>query len=170
MNRQGLGRYFEQMFIKLNIMTYLESMIYNHLFWCANMTDCPCGSKKSVDVCCQKFISGNALPDTPEELMRSRYTAYTLCDINYIEKTMLAPANNQFDAEATKQWSQQVNWLKLEVLNSSIQEDKGTVEFCAHFMFENKKHLMHEISEFIKKDGKWYYVNGIAPANPNQVP
>ena len=36
---------------------------------------CPCGSGQAFKECCQRFHDGE-LPDTPEKLMRSRYSAY----------------------------------------------------------------------------------------------
>lgn len=32
---------------------------------------CPCKSEKEYTQCCEPFIIGNQLPDTPEKLMRS---------------------------------------------------------------------------------------------------
>ena len=53
---------------------------------------CPCCSSKEYDDCCSKFISGAAVPTTPEELMRSRYTAFTKANVDYIFKTMRGAA------------------------------------------------------------------------------
>ena len=36
---------------------------------------CPCGSGKTYAACCKKIISGEKKAETPEELMRSRYSA-----------------------------------------------------------------------------------------------
>ena len=50
--------------------------------------DCPCGSGKTYDECCEPFIRGKAFPETAEQLMRSRYSAYTLQEIPYITDTL----------------------------------------------------------------------------------
>ncbi|MDX2463868.1 MAG: YchJ family metal-binding protein, partial [Porticoccus sp.] len=43
------------------------------------MTDlCICNRKKSFDKCCGRFLSGGLYAKTPEQLMRSRYSAYAL--------------------------------------------------------------------------------------------
>jgi len=42
---------------------------------------CPCGSQKTYESCCGNFHSGLALPETAEELMRSRYSAYVKQDV-----------------------------------------------------------------------------------------
>ena len=49
---------------------------------------CPCGSGKPLSACCGPYLEGKEDPPTPEALMRSRYTAYTQGNLDYIEKTM----------------------------------------------------------------------------------
>lgn len=124
------------------------------------MVHCPCGSGKYNNDCCDRFIKAQQLPVTPEELMRSRYTAYTQANIDYIIATMKSPAADQFDAKTAKKWAQQTVWIKLEVLKTSIQETIGFVEFIAHFSLNNKKQFIHELSQFHLENGKWYYVDG----------
>jgi SEC-C motif-containing protein len=124
------------------------------------MPNCPCGSNKNYGECCGIYINDQAKPETPEELMRSRYTAYTQANIDYIRRTMKAPALNHFNAESAKQWAMTVQWLGLEVIRSSLDNAKGYVEFIAHFSAQSKKDSIHELSEFHALDGQWYYVDG----------
>ena len=46
---------------------------------------CPCGSKLSHAGCCGPRLSGEQPAETPEALMRSRYTAYVLRDAAYLQ-------------------------------------------------------------------------------------
>ena len=124
---------------------------------------CTCGSGKEYLDCCGKYISGNAFPNTPEELMRSRYTAYTEANIDYIVKTMQAPAANNFNKEEALQWAKQVKWINLEVLNTQFDNLQGSVEFMAHYSYQGKKLCLHELSEFKKEKGQWYYTKGKTP-------
>jgi SEC-C motif-containing protein len=126
-------------------------------------TSCPCGSEKSYNLCCGLFISGEQTPATPEQLMRSRYTAYTQANIDYIARTMKSPAADKFDLESTRDWAQRVEWQRLEVINSYKEGDKGFVEFLAYFYDNSKRHAIHELSEFHLIDGVWYYVYGKPP-------
>jgi SEC-C motif-containing protein len=121
---------------------------------------CFCGATKSYADCCGQFIDGNKLPATPEELMRSRYSAYAQANIEYIVQTMLAPANNNFDSEAARVWAKRVKWIKLKVIKAFIKQDKGFVEFIAYFKENGKACTIHELSEFHKQNGRWYYVDG----------
>lgn len=128
------------------------------------MTNCPCGSHKNYDDCCGQYISGQAFPATPEALMRSRYTAYSRANINYITQTMKGPAAKDFNQEDAEQWARQTTWLGLEVINAKMGENLGWVEFIAHYSYEGKKYNLHEISEFQLENGKWYYVDGETPS------
>ena len=92
--------------------------------------------------------------------MRSRYSAYTRANINYIERTMKAPATENFDAQSAKVWAQRVKWLGLKVLQAQASSQNGTVEFIAYFSDHGKKQHLHEVSEFVFENGQWYYVSG----------
>ncbi|RTL13063.1 MAG: hypothetical protein EKK54_01810 [Neisseriaceae bacterium] len=119
---------------------------------------CPCGSKLKYDNCCQIFIDRIKLPKTPEQLMRSRYTAYSMANIDYIQETMCGDALQDFDALDARNWAQSVKWLKLEVVRSNMStEYTGIVEFIAYYRYHNKKHRLHEVSQFELIDQRWYY-------------
>ena len=127
------------------------------------MSDCPCGSAKKYSECCGRFISGHQHPSTPEELMRSRYTAHTQANIDYIIHTMKSPAADGFDAKTAKEWAEQTKWIKLEVIHSSVSGTQGIVEFRAYFSLFDKTTVLHEISEFHQEQGRWYYIDGTTP-------
>ncbi|SRR5579883_3498066 len=124
------------------------------------MKNCPCGSGKIYSDCCGIFISGQKMPSTPEELMRSRYTAYTQANIDYISRTMKSPAADGFDAHAASAWAKRVKWIKLDVVKTVLNGEKGFVEFRAYFNEKNKKCVIHELSEFHQIEGTWFYVDG----------
>ena len=127
------------------------------------MKMCPCASNKPFQECCDIFISGAHLPSTPEQLMRSRYTAYVLGNIDYIANTMCGVAANHFNVDSIKIWVEKITWLGLKVLKSNMHQNKGFVEFIASYEKNNKKQKIHEISQFSLIDGKWYYVSGKNP-------
>jgi SEC-C motif domain protein len=74
------------------------------------MSPCPCCSGRSFEACCDLYLNQNEVAPDAETLMRSRYTAYSLARIDYIEKTMKAPANKGYDPIAAKQWASSVAW------------------------------------------------------------
>ncbi len=122
---------------------------------------CPCGTGKEYFACCGIFLSEQKNPATPEELMRSRYTAYTQVDVDYLAKTMKSPSADHFDPETTKISAKKIKWVKLKVIKTSQNEAKGMVEFKAYYFIDGKKYVLHEVSEFHFEDGKWYYTDGI---------
>lgn len=131
---------------------------------------CACGSVKNYAECCGLYIDGHTLPETPEALMRSRYTAYTQANIDYIAKTMKGPALERFNAENAKTWANSVEWLQLKVVASSVDATKGSVEFLAYFKEGNRKFVMHELSDFQLEHGQWFYVDGKEPKHKPYQP
>lgn len=121
---------------------------------------CPCGTHKTFSECCGAYIVNHQRPPTPEALMRSRYTAYKLLDIDYIARTMKPPAATDFDVIEARAWAEKITWTKLDVLKTSQDATTGMVEFRATYQVPGKKCVLHEISEFRCDEGQWYYVDG----------
>ncbi|BCA94802.1 preprotein translocase SecA [Legionella antarctica] len=125
------------------------------------MSQCPCGSEKSYEQCCKPFIEKKEMPQTPEQLMRSRYTAYSLAKIDYIKNTMKGRPLINFDESEVKKWALSVTWAGLKVLQLYMETpEKGFVEFKALFRENNQLKHIHEISEFHQEDNQWFYVDG----------
>lgn len=125
-----------------------------------NVIHCPCGSGTAFKVCCEPYLNHEKYAPTPEALMRSRYTAYFKGNLDYIEATMRGPALIGFDKRRVPKYPQE--WIGLEVIRAhgDLDPDIGYVEFIAHYLQNNKKNQMHEISKFHREEGRWYYVDG----------
>jgi SEC-C motif domain protein len=97
------------------------------------------------------------LPETAEQLMRSRYSAYVLGLMDYVHQTWHAgtrPAREELASDpATK-------WLGLDVKKHVSDGNNATVEFVARYKLGGRAHRLHEISNFVREDGKWFYVDG----------
>jgi SEC-C motif domain protein len=125
------------------------------------MGTCPCGSNKKYNTCCEPYIIGKKIPSSPEQLMRSRYSAYTLANVNYIKKTMSGKAAIGFNESNAKEWASRVSWIGLSVNNTyNDTSTKGFVDFSAKFIDDGKLQAIEELSEFILENGKWFYVDG----------
>lgn len=48
---------------------------------------CCCGSMVNHDRCCGRYLGGGEFPQSAEQLMRSRYSAYVLGDEPYLLAT-----------------------------------------------------------------------------------
>ncbi len=123
---------------------------------------CPCCSQKEYEQCCQPFLSEHALPSTPEQLMRSRYTAYSQAQFKYIKKTMLGKPLLEFDEQEAQHWAKKNTWVKLDIIQTQEKSlEVGFVTFIASFIEKNKLKTIHECSEFHKKEHQWFYVDGV---------
>lgn len=133
---------------------------------------CPCGSGLEFGRCCGALIAG-APAGEPLALMRSRYTAYVVGEMDYIAATQDRAFNPDFDPRATARWNKDVVWKELRVLNASgggEGESAGTVEFQAFFEKAGRAGLIHEISRFEKKKGRWLYLDGQPGASVADAP
>ena len=86
--------------------------------------------------------------------MRSRYSAYVLGLIDYLLDTW-HPSSAPGELELPP-----VKWLGLEVRQAQATGDAGVVEFVARWRDAGRAQRMHEISRFVRQDGRWYYIDG----------
>ena len=119
---------------------------------------CPCGGQ-SYENCCGRFIDNGEIPETAELLMRSRYSAYVLHKETYLKATWHAstrPVDTVAQDDGTR-------WLGLDVKKHVPAGDEATVEFVARYKVGGRAHRLHEVSRFVREDGKWFYVDGSFP-------
>lgn len=130
------------------------------------MEPCPCGSGRDYVECCQPLIQGTQSATTAEALIRSRYSAYVKAQIDYIYATTHKSRQSKFNREESLAWSRKAEWQSLEVLRTEDggpEDESGIVEFMARYREKGKLVQHHEIAEFTKEDGRWYFVDGQAP-------
>lgn len=107
--------------------------------------------------------------------MRSRYTAYTRADIDYLFESHLPSTRGEFDREAARAWARSSEWLGLKVVavEAGVHGDgdpnAASVEFVARFKRDGKTERHHEHSHFSRVDGRWYYAGGHTIANQTMV-
>ncbi|VAW73436.1 hypothetical protein MNBD_GAMMA15-1286 [hydrothermal vent metagenome] len=124
---------------------------------------CPCGSDSPLNACCKPVIDGTTKASTAEALMRSRYTAYTLQNIDYLASTLDPKELHGFDKDGTAAWACESTWIGLEIINTSAgssDDTEGSVEFKARFKQNDVIQEHHEVSRFQKTDGVWLYSGG----------
>lgn len=119
---------------------------------------CPCGGPDYA-ACCGRYLDGSEPAPTAEALMRSRYTAYSRDCIAYLRATW-HPSTQPVD-ELTPQPGLQ--WLGLEVRTHQPDGDTATVEFVARYKIAGRAHRLHEMSRFVREEGRWWYVDGSFP-------
>ena len=93
--------------------------------------------------------------------MRARYAAYTLGETDYLRRTWHADTRPT-TLDLTE--SPPLRWLGLKVIHhETLSADRARVEFVARFKQGSRASRLHEISRFVREDGRWYYVDGEFP-------
>ena len=137
------------------------------------MNLCPCQSGKDYDACCGAIIGGTQTAPTAEALMRSRYSAFVKGAVDYLKDSLHPDHRTDFDPMATKDLADNSTWLGLRIINTSgggKDDQEGTVEFIATFRMKGTTFEHHELAQFNRQDGIWYYTDGelILPNAPQQ--
>ncbi len=123
------------------------------------MNRCPCLSGLTYDDCCGRLHSGAAVAQTAEQLMRSRFSAFAVDDADYLSATWhpsTRPTELELDADR--------RWYRLDILatsGGSPFERTGTVEFEAYYRSPGGAGSQHEVSRFVREDGRWFYLDGM---------
>lgn len=116
---------------------------------------CPCGSADYA-ACCGIYHSGIPAPDA-ETLMRSRYSAYVL----KLEAYLLATWHDSTHPAALDLATDNTKWIGLEIRKHNAESaDRATVEFVALYKTGGRAARLHEVSRFVRQDGRWFYVDG----------
>jgi SEC-C motif-containing protein len=119
---------------------------------------CPCGGT-SYATCCGLYHQGTPAP-TAETLMRSRYSAYVL----KLEPYLLATWHPDTRPASFDLANDNTQWLGMEIKRHIAEYETDTiVEFVARYKIGGRAHRLHEISRFVREDGRWLYVDGTFP-------
>jgi SEC-C motif-containing protein len=90
--------------------------------------------------------------------MRSRYSAFVKDLRPYLLDTWHA-SERPAQIEAPESG---LTWLGLEVKRAELLEaDRGVVEFVARSKLGGRAHRLHELSEFLREGGRWFYVRAL---------
>lgn len=125
-----------------------------------NSVLCQCCSNKPFQECCSIVINNQQLPETAQQLMRSRYCAYATNNVDYLLSTWHESTrpDNVKSGELLV-----IKWNHLLIVDTKLglkQHNTGSVEFVAYYSSNNTNKQLHEVSQFIKEQNKWFYVDG----------
>jgi SEC-C motif-containing protein len=131
---------------------------------------CYCGSRNKFSACCLPVISQQIVAESPEQLMRSRYSAYATKNAEYIFNTYAKKSQQQQSIQEILHWAKETKWLSLTINNASDfperhinlkpQPTLPTVSFSAYYLHQKQYFLMRETSRFIIENNQWYYLDG----------
>jgi SEC-C motif domain protein len=122
-------------------------------------TPCYCGNLPDYAHCCEPLHHGEVAASA-EALMRSRYSAYVLKLEVYLLATWHATTRPASLDLANQRPA--ATWLGLSVKrHESHDTHRAIVEFIARVRYGGgSAQRLHEISRFVREDGRWFYVDG----------
>lgn len=126
---------------------------------------CPCNSNKLYKECCSIAHENINEVLTAEQLMRSRYSAFVLSNIDYLQRSHHSSKRaNKKETREIERWTNSIEWIKLDVLQveKGLENDiTGTVMFKAFYMENGRVEVIEEYSRFCKENGYWVYLDAI---------
>lgn len=128
---------------------------------------CPCGSGATFADCCERVIKGEREPETAEELMRARYSAFAAGEIEFIVASTHSSTRREVDIPYTTEWSKNSTWQGLQILETKeVDENTSLVSFEAKFSQQGAEQIHREKSVFEREHGQWRFVTGDELKNP----
>lgn len=142
-------------------------------------TACFCGSRLLFEQCCQPFTTCNIQAQTPEQLMRSRFSAYAMGNGQYVYDTYAKSSQTSQSVKEISDWSKACVWVALQI--HSINNNAVTitelpeqfVEFSAFYIADETLYELRENSRFVLENIKlehykennsqnlqWRYIDG----------
>lgn len=124
---------------------------------------CPCGSTRPLSDCCYPYVKSWQPAPTAEALMRSRYVAYCLKQIDYLVTTHHPSRRHPNSHTLIAATAHSTQWVGLNILATTAgqtTDTTGTVKFVARYREGKQIGQLHERSQFIKEQGKWFYLDG----------
>ena len=125
---------------------------------------CYCGSGSPFDSCCQPLLNGDYQAPNAERLMRSRYSAHILVNVDYLIKTTAEESRDLYDSTSIENFASHHQWLGLSIIATRQGHKRATVEFVARYQDgQGESFEHHELSTFVKKQNRWYYLSAEYP-------
>jgi SEC-C motif-containing protein len=123
------------------------------------MSACPCSPDRPYADCCCPLHADLRPAASAEALMRSRYSAFVLGRSDYLLDTW-----HRATRPDALELDPAVRWLGLDVRRHAQDGDTAIVEFVARCRVGGgAAQRLHEVSRFVREDGRWFYVEGEFP-------
>jgi len=145
---------------------------------CGPDSNCPCGSGASYKDCCQPYHTKAQQPHDPVSLIRSRYSAYSLENIDYIldstsraSPDYVAYVENPAGARAgRKKWIKDIrknmvdgfSFVRMEVDRVEVdpEDNEQAMVYYRHMAIGKAENTMFPVEETAyvsKSDGVWQF-------------
>jgi len=128
-------------------------------------TACPCGSKILAKDCCLPVIRGKKSAERAQDLLRARYSAFALNEIDFILSSHHPKTAKEVKRAEVEEWAKSSDWESLEIVQTEAGEKsdaQGLVTFCAKYRphkegAETEEHW--EQALFEKEGGEWKFLD-----------
>jgi SEC-C motif-containing protein len=126
---------------------------------------CPCHSGRRYAECCEHRHDGTQPAETPEALMRSRFSAFALGLGEYLVETLAAnhpdrAAPRDVLARELSRARDTQRFLGLRIIHAATAGNRGEVLFHARIFERGENRSFAELSTFTREDGRWRYASG----------
>ncbi|WP_430455948.1 YchJ family protein [Rheinheimera sp.] len=140
---------------------------------------CYCGRPEDYQQCCGPLHQGLQQAKTPEQLMRSRFSAYVLKLVPYIANTYHQSKQSDNATLEISAFAEAATFLSLQVIATAGPEGfsdvkakqviaadsadtaTGYVHFIARFLVKEQLHQLEEQSRFVQEQTLWRYLDGV---------
>ncbi len=130
------------------------------------MDQCPCGSDRIYSDCCEPLITGSLAAPTAEALMRARYSAFVKGKVPFIFETTHPDQRSHYSKQEIEAWSRNSQWQGLTIIateEGGPEDEAGIVEFVAAYAEQGRPVRHHEIAQFRRLEGLWYFYDAQTP-------
>jgi SEC-C motif domain protein len=142
-----------------------------------NNSLCPCGSETNLETCCLPIIKGSQTPATAEDLLRARYAAFTLGEVDFLLATHHSRTRADAKREEIVEWSKNSEWYGLKIIQKEAggeNDNNGSIVFCAKYRDFAKDSETGKLSDiqdhwekslFERENGQWRLLDaqGVRP-------
>ena len=115
---------------------------------------CPCGGGE-YGSCCAPFLCRERWPETAEQLMRSRYTAFAVGDSEHLLRTWHPRTRPEVLELDERRWT---GLQVTERVDGAVGDLMGIVGFTAHWTLGAQRDSVTERSAFVRRGGRWVYL------------
>lgn len=122
------------------------------------MSSCPCQSGKGYHDCCEPVIAGAVVP-TIEGIVRARYAAFAVKNLDYVERTHAPEIRDDFNRAEAERLAEECQWDGLYIHKIRDHGDTAEVEYVARVIKDHKVHAKGVLSSFRKDAEQWIFVS-----------
>lgn len=126
--------------------------------------DCPCGTGRGFDECCQPILSGARPAKTCVGAMRALYSAYATGNADHILAT--EKGTSEADRPSVEEKLAKGEWRNFKILSlkrGKEEDSTGVITFVIGFLESRDDPFvsqMHEQAHFVRENGTWLYMRG----------